>query len=85
MINWSIFTYISINEEKQKEFYLKFQLPEPIENKVTLGDILNVKVDKIESNYQRNLFGEIIQQHSMSLSNNNGFNDYFLFIFYLYY
>ena len=51
-----------------------------MKNKVTLGNILKIEVDKIEPNYQRDLFGEIISKRNMSLSNNNnGLNDYFLF------
>jgi DNA (cytosine-5)-methyltransferase 1 len=63
----------------EEQFSIKFQLPKPIQNKVTLGTILNIKVNKTEPNYLQNLFGENILQRSMSLSNNNGFNDYFLF------
>ncbi len=63
----------------EKEFYVKFNLPSPHENKVRLGDILNVKTKKAERSFPRDLFGETIQPRSMSLSNNNGFNDYFLF------
>lgn len=63
----------------EEEYHLKFSLPKPIENKVTLGNVLNIKTDKIEHSYLTDLFGDTIRQRSMSLSNNNGFNDYFLF------
>jgi DNA (cytosine-5)-methyltransferase 1 len=67
---------------REKEFYLKFNLPIPINQKIRLGDILsNFKLSsaKNEQVLQKNLFGEVTVQRSMSLSNNNGFNDYFLF------
>jgi DNA (cytosine-5)-methyltransferase 1 len=63
----------------EEEYYLKFNIPKPIENKITLGNVLNVKTNKVEQSYSTNLFGDTIPQKSMSLSNNNGFNDYFLF------
>ncbi len=67
----------------EEYFYGKFQLPEPLQNKVRLSDILqDVKKNtlQIDNEYvQRDLFGEIIVKRSMSLSNNKGFNDYFLF------
>lgn len=63
----------------EEEYHLKFSLPKPIENKVTLSNILNIKINKIEQSCSRDLFGYAIPQRSMSLSNNNGFNDYFLF------
>ena len=59
----------------KEEFYLKFQHPKPIKNRVTLGDILQIPTKKTETFIQNNLFGEPITQRSMSLSNNNGFND----------
>ncbi len=68
----------------EEYFYNKFQLPQPIQNKIQLSDILadvkksNQQVDK-EQFVQRDLFGEAILKKSMSLSNNKGFNDYFLF------
>lgn len=67
---------------KEKEFYNKFKIPSPANQKIKLADILGIKildVDLIEETLQRNLFGEIIPVKSMSLSNKNGFNDYFLF------
>ncbi len=66
---------------KEKEQYDRFQLPEPIEKKVKLNDILGVELYEIKNNAseQRDLFGNVIQTRSMSLSSSNGFNDYFLF------
>lgn len=63
----------------KEDYSLKFKLPQPINNKVTLASILNIKFNKTEINYFQNLFGENVPQRGMSLSNNNGFNDYFLF------
>ncbi len=64
-------------------FYKKFQLPQPVSHKIRLSDILT---DVKRSNFvveqktsQRDLFGSIVANRSMSLSNNKGFNDYFLF------
>jgi len=63
----------------EKSFYLKFKLPSTVKNKTRLGDILNIKPINAKINYQKDLFGETVLQRSMSLSNNNGYNDYFLF------
>ncbi len=67
---------------KNKEFADRFKLPKPIEKKIKLADILsdfNEKIVETENDAQRDLFGEIITQRSMSLSTSNGLNDYFLF------
>lgn len=64
---------------RNKEFYLRFKLPPPINKKNKLANILTDFDGVIESNQQRNLFGEIINNKSMSLSSSYGFNDYFLF------
>ena len=69
---------------KEKEFYDKFKLLNPICNKIQLKDIIsNFDVssnkNQINSISNLNLFGEEIKQRSMSLSSNNGINDYFLF------
>ncbi len=67
---------------RDKEYSLKFCLPKPIENKIRLGDIITDFVassTKTNNNFERDLFGEIIKTRNMSLSNSNGFNDYFLF------
>lgn len=65
-----------------KTAFDNFTLPQPINKKVTLSDILGVKLQPRETeqeNVQYDLFGNIVQTHSMSLSNKDGFNDYFLF------
>jgi DNA (cytosine-5)-methyltransferase 1 len=66
---------------REKEFAEKFQLPKPINIKIQLGDILsNFTAETIEKTMdKKHLLNEITAQRSMSLSNNNGFNDYFLF------
>jgi DNA (cytosine-5)-methyltransferase 1 len=66
---------------REKEYFQKFTLPKPIENKLKLGDILGIEPQKQIDNktVQRDLFGNIVESKSMSLSNTNGFNDYFLF------
>ncbi len=67
---------------REKEFLDKFNLPKPLNSKIRLGNILldfEVKPKQNESIVQQNLFGENIPQRNMSLSNSNGFNDYFLF------
>ncbi len=67
---------------RDEEFHLKFSLPKPIQNKIRLGDILTnfeEHLVKPKKNTQENLFGEVVKPRSMSLSNSNGFNDYFLF------
>ncbi len=67
---------------REEEYLLRFNLPKPIENKIRLGDILTDFVAssiKVDENIERDLFGEIIKPRNMSLSNSNGFNDYFLF------
>jgi DNA (cytosine-5)-methyltransferase 1 len=63
-------------------FYKKFQLPKPVSNKIRLSDVLtNVeKSSEIPTiSLQKDLFGEVMLSRNMSLSNNKGFNDYFLF------
>lgn len=67
---------------KNKEFADKFIIPKPIVNKIKLEHILsdfNEKIVDTEFLLQKDLFGEIITQKSMSLSTSNGLNDYFLF------
>lgn len=66
---------------KEKVFFDKFNLLKPLQNKIKLADILNVKLVEVKekNDVQRDLFGSIIAQKSMSLSSKNGFNDYFLF------
>ena len=67
---------------KDKEFAEKFKIPEPLEKKIKLADILsdfNEKLISNDSEMSRDLFGGIIAPKSMSLSTSNGLNDYFLF------
>ncbi|MEK7431982.1 MAG: DNA (cytosine-5-)-methyltransferase [Cyanobacteriota bacterium] len=67
---------------KNKEFALKFKIPKPLKNKLRLADILEDLDEKpviSEKKYQMDLFGEIINEKTMSLSQSNGLNDYFLF------
>lgn len=67
---------------KDKRFADAFSLPKPIEKKIKLSDILHDCTEKvIKENIQipKDLFGNAIAQHSMSLSASNGLNDYFLF------
>ncbi|MCP4494769.1 MAG: DNA cytosine methyltransferase [Gammaproteobacteria bacterium] len=67
---------------KEKCFFNKFTLPSAVTYKIILADILGVEAPDFESNEEtlpRDLFGDICPVKSMSLSNKNGFNDYFLF------
>ena len=67
---------------REKEYSLRFTIPEPLNKKIRLGDILNdfnVKAIKEDTFVQHNLFGEKMTYRKMSLSNSNGYNDYFLF------
>ncbi len=67
---------------REKEFFFKFNLPRPLSIKVKLGDILSKNEGKTtEKALISNKNGAIPSdgQRNMSLSNNNGLNDYFLF------
>ena len=66
---------------KEKNYFQEFRLPKPNDKKLKLGDILGIKPQKkIEKEIvQIDLFGNIVESKNMSLSNTNGFNDYFLF------
>ncbi|WP_269076517.1 DNA (cytosine-5-)-methyltransferase [Dolichospermum compactum] len=66
---------------QEKDYFQKFNLPKPTDKKLKLGDILGVTSQRKLDNQivQRDIFGNIIESKSMSLSNTNGFNDYFLF------
>lgn len=69
---------------KNEEISNKFKIPLPVEKKIRLADIIdgyNAKqFNTIIFHNQRGLFGEMPNsKRSMSLSNNMGFNDYFLF------
>jgi DNA (cytosine-5)-methyltransferase 1 len=63
---------------------LKFKLPNPLQHKTQLNKILKeIEIsstdETIGDNKNFDLFGEIINSRKMSLSQNNGLNDYFLF------
>jgi len=63
---------------------LKFMLPNPLKHKTQLNKILKeIEISSIDEtlgdNRSVDLFGEIINPRKMSLSQNNGLNDYFLF------
>ncbi len=66
---------------KKKNYFQNFALPKFSENKLKLSDILGIEIQqKIDKKIvQRDLFGNIVEPKSMSLSSTNGFNDYFLF------
>ena len=62
--------------------YRKFDVPQFENQNLTLADVLGVEVQDSESNkdtVERDLFGKKIFERKTSLSNKNGFNDYFLF------
>ncbi|WP_445736394.1 DNA cytosine methyltransferase [Mariniflexile sp.] len=67
---------------KEKLYLDKFQLPNALNNNTKLGDLIfetNIKTKNDNQFLDKDLFGEISTQRSMSLSSKNGFNDYFLF------
>ncbi|MDM3858001.1 MAG: DNA (cytosine-5-)-methyltransferase [Aphanizomenon gracile PMC649.10] len=66
---------------QEKEYFQKFNLPKLTDKKLKLSDILGILPQQPIDNLiiQRDIFGNIIESKSMSLSNTNGFNDYFLF------
>jgi DNA (cytosine-5)-methyltransferase 1 len=67
---------------KEKKYFDKFSLPSKVTEKVKLCDILGIDLNhfaKSDTFVQKDLFGNIIETKGMSLSNTNGFNDYFLF------
>lgn len=65
---------------RNKDFSLKFKLPPPVDKKNKLASILTDFDNTIDTKQgQQNLFGEMINNKSMSLSSSYGFNDYFLF------
>lgn len=66
---------------KEKKYFQKFLLPKSNDKKLKLGDILGIEIkNSIEKKaVQIDLFGNIVESKTMSLSNTNGFNDYFLF------
>jgi DNA (cytosine-5)-methyltransferase 1 len=66
---------------QEKEYFQKFNLPKPTDKKLKLSDILGIlPQQKIDNKIvERDIFGNIVESKSMSLSSTNGFNDYFLF------
>ncbi|WP_269226374.1 DNA cytosine methyltransferase [Flavobacterium eburneipallidum] len=67
---------------REEEYALKFNLPKPIDNKIRLEHILtDFEASSIDAKHdlEKDLFGQIVKPRNMSLSNSNGFNDYFLF------
>ncbi|HFA49248.1 MAG TPA: DNA (cytosine-5-)-methyltransferase [Bacteroidetes bacterium] len=67
----------------EEEFHINFKLPKPLAKKIKLGNVLTgytpKRSPKPKPIIQKDLFGNTIRSKRMSLSNNNGFNDYFLF------
>ncbi len=67
----------------EKTFHDKFQIAAPVTDKIRLSDVLldvksvNYQTFKLDS--QKDLFGQAVMPRNMGLSNNKGFNDYFLF------
>jgi DNA (cytosine-5)-methyltransferase 1 len=66
---------------REKKYLQRFILPNPCNKKLKLGDILDIEARKSTPKkiVQMDLFGNIVESKTMSLSNTNGFNDYFLF------
>ncbi|MFN5301857.1 MAG: DNA cytosine methyltransferase, partial [Pseudanabaena sp.] len=66
---------------REKKYLQRFILPNSCNRKLKLGDILDIKARKSTPNkiVQMDLFGNIVESKTMSLSSTNGFNDYFLF------
>lgn len=70
---------------RDEQYYKKFRIPKPASSALRLKDYLDdfdhkSAKDSTENLFDRDLFGNIIApKGNMSLSNNNGFNDYFLF------
>jgi DNA (cytosine-5)-methyltransferase 1 len=65
----------------EKEYFLKFNIPKPLHKKIRLSDILSgidTQYKRDSRSIQQDLFGDTVAKRNMSLSNNNGFNDYFL-------
>ena len=66
---------------REKKYLQRFILPNSCNRKLKLDDILDIKARKSTPNkiVQMDLFGNIVESKTMSLSSTNGFNDYFLF------
>jgi len=66
---------------KNKRDFDNFRIPNSVKNPIKLSEILGVQLrerNKIKKS-QKDLFGNVINAPQMSLSKNDGFNDYFLF------
>jgi len=66
---------------KEKKYLDAFSLPNPLDKKENLADVLGLDINVTTKNepIQKDLFGHVMQSRQMSLSSKNGFNDYFLF------
>jgi len=65
---------------REKAYFDAFKLPKALEKKIKLADILGIKIKEQQPlSIATDLFGNEIKTKNMSLSNTNGFNDYFLF------
>jgi DNA (cytosine-5)-methyltransferase 1 len=67
---------------KDKEYFNKFHIPLTSNKKINLADILGIEtpsISPLKENLQQDFFGAPLPVKSMSLSNKNGLNDYFLF------
>jgi len=62
-------------------YFDRFELPLPLEKKERLGDLLGLKIREPSqpNTPDIDLFAQMLVPRSMSLSSENGFNDYFLF------
>ena len=65
---------------REKKYFDTFVLPEPLEKKIKLADILVAKIKEQQPQpLAKDLFGNDVKPRNMSLSQTNGVNDYFLF------
>jgi DNA (cytosine-5)-methyltransferase 1 len=66
---------------KNNNYFQKFKLPNAVNNKNKLSNILKIKnkADDIFDYKKYDLFGDIIESKKFGLSQTNGFNDFFLF------
>ena len=65
---------------KEKRYFDAFNLPQPLEHKIKLADVLGLRSEKNRIIPKAlDLFGNEIKSKNMSLSSTNGYNDYFLF------
>lgn len=65
---------------KNQEAFNKFHIKEPLAEKKTLAQILGLPAPTTRNHFtEKDLFGEPILPRQMSMSQKNGYNDYFLF------